>query len=320
MSIVSQKMTRNQVRFLVVVTAIFLVSAPALVLSSHKDKLYVDADASGVEDGSSENPYKTIKKAMDKASGKTEIHVASGNYKENVKMKDDVEIYGESKKGVVIEADDKDDPVVTMKDDTKINKVTLKKGSYGIKVDDDEKASIVECIVRDNKKGGVYIKKDGTKKSAMVSLSKNEIKDNDGPGIYSEKRRLSITDNEIRNNDGDGMDIEAGVKAWIADNEIEDNEKSGMKLRLDRSEIWTKHNKIKNNDREGIEISFKGESGRIDIAKTKITNNGRFGVAKVQRATFAGNVGAWNKYLTFDDRNTIEGNKSGGISPIFIIK
>ena len=313
-------MTKNQTRFLVLMLAVLLVAAPALTMSSHESKIYVDDDASGSQDGSSDHPYGTIEKALEKADDDTEIHISNGYYRENIKIKDGVEIYGESKSGVVIEAEDDDDPTVIMKDDTVLDKVTVKGGKYGIEVGDGGKASVISCIIKDNHKGGIYIQDDGTKKSKMVSLSKNEIRDNDGTGIYSGKRKLSLTENKIKNNEGDGIDIEKGSKAWIADNDIEKNDKSGMKLRIDGSEIWTKHNSIKNNKREGVEISFKGQYGRIDIAKTKIEDNKRFGVARVQRAAVSGSAGLWNKYLTFDPRNVISSNGSGGISPVIIIK
>lgn len=295
------------------------VLGPALAFSSNSSKLYVDDDASGTQDGSSKHPYKTISKALDKADDDTKIHIANGRYKENIKIKEGVEIFGESKGGVVIEAKDDDDPVVTMKSGTRLDKVTVKGGSYGIKIDGGGKASVVECVIKDNEEGGIYIKESSVKKSRLVSLSKNEIKDNDGPGIFSEKRKLSLTENEIKDNDGDGIDIEKGSEAWIADNEIEKNDKSGMKLRVDGSEIWTKHNTIKNNKREGIEVSYKGQAGRIDIAKSKITGNGRYGVARVQRFVTSGPK-LWDGYLTFDSRNRIENNASGGISPVIVIK
>jgi len=320
MSIISQKLGKNEKSkvLLWILVAVFLLG-PAFAFSSHRSKIYVDDSASGTQDGSSDHPYKTIGKAMDKADDDTEIHISKGFYKENIKVKDGVEIYGESKSGVVIEAEDDDDPTVIMKDDTVLDKVTVKGGSYGIEVGDGGKASIVSCIIKDNHKGGVHIKDDGTKKSKMVSLSKNEIRDNDGAGIYSGKRKLSLTENKIKDNDGDGIDIEKGSKAWIADNDIENNDKSGMKLRIDGSEIWTKHNSIQDNKREGVEVSFKGEAGIISISKTKITGNDRYGVARVQRFV-TGNFGLWSKYLTFDKINTIKSNSHGNISPVITIK
>ncbi|HCU70446.1 MAG TPA: hypothetical protein DIC35_01675 [Candidatus Moranbacteria bacterium] len=321
MSILSQIMTKSfkiKAVIAIVITATLIV--PGFVLSSHKTKIYVNDDATGTQDGSINHPYRTIKQAMEAASKNSEIHVSKGTYEENVDIKKGVDIFGESKSGVVIKADDKGEAVVKMSDDTTLDKVTVEKGRYGVRVKDGAKVSISQCIIKENSKNGIFIEKDSVKKSRMVSISESEIKDNDGTGIYSERRKLSITDNEIRDNDGDGIDIEDGSSAWIADNSISSNDKSGMKLRIDGSEIWTKSNSIKDNDREGIEISYKGSAGRINIAKTKIMNNKKFGIAKVQR--FVGNYpsSAWNKYLTFDTRNSIAGNGSGNISPVIIVK
>lgn len=299
--------------------AIVIIAVPSLVLSSHKAKIYVDAGAKNTQDGSSSHPYKTIGQAMKAVNGKTEIHVAKGLYKENVKMKDKVSIFGESEDGVIIEASDRDEAVVTMENETVLNKVTVKNGNYGVKVDDDAKASIIKCVIKNNRKDGIYIKADGVKKSRIVSISKNEIKDNNSAGIYSGKRNLSISENEITDNDGDGIDIEKGASVWIADNKISNNDKSGMKLRVDGSTIWTKSNSIRKNNREGIEISFSGTAGRIDVAKSKIIGNDRYGIGRVQR--FAGISNAtWGKYVTFDNKNTIEGNKSGSVSDVISAK
>jgi len=322
MSILSQKTPfRSKSAIIVMAVAIIaLIAVPGFVLSSHKSKLYVRASASGTQDGSNAHPFKTIKQAMKVAKKNTEIHVSNGFYKENVAMRSDVDIFGESKKGVVIEASDKHNPVVKMENDTTINKVTLQKGSYGIKVDDDAKASIINCVIKNNKQDGIYVKADGVKKSKQVVISKNEIRNNDGAGIYSGKRKLSISENEITKNNGDGIDIEKGANAWIADNKIKNNDKSGMKLRIDGSTIWIKSNSFRDNKREGMEISFSGEAGRINISKTKIMNNDRYGVARVQRLPIDGSASLWNKYLTFDNKNTIDKNKSGGISPIIVVK
>ncbi len=300
------------------VVAVLLIAVPSFVLSSHKTKLYVDEHASGTQDGSGSHPYKTIAQAVRAASKNTEIHIAKGTYEENVDLKEGMGIFGEDKSDVIIKAGDKGDAVVTMADNTTLDKVTVENGRYGVKVEDGAKASIIQCIVKNNHRDGIFVVGDGIKKSSMVSISENEIRDNDGTGLYAQKRKLSITDNEIRNNNGDGIDIESGSAAWIADNKISSNDKSGMKLRVDGSEIWTKSNSIRNNDREGIEISYKGKAGRIDIAKTKIMGNKKYGVARVQK--FLGNtpVAAWNKYVTFNTKNTITGNKDGDISSVII--
>jgi len=297
-----------------------LAVAPFLAFSSHKNQLYVDAKASGTETGSSEHPYKTIKKALDKAGKKTEIHVAKGKYKENITIKEEVDIYGSSVDGVIIEAKDDDRPVVTMKHGTILNKVTVKSGKKGIYVDNGAKASITKVAVKNNRQDGIYVAEGSVKDKKMVSISDCVISGNRWAGIYSKSRRLSIVDNDILDNGSEGIDIENNSSAWIAGNRIKDNRGSGMKLRVDGSNIWTKSNSIRENKKDGVEVSFRGKAGRINIAKSKIIGNHKYGVAKIQRFPSAeGGVSLWNKYLTFDDKNEFLDNRSGAISGIVYI-
>lgn len=297
-----------------------LAVAPFLAASSHKAKLFVDAKTSGTETGSVEHPFKTIGKALDKAGKNTEIHVAKGKYKENITIKEEVDIFGASEDGVVIEAKDGDKPVVTMKHDTTLNKVTVKNGKKGIKVDNGAKASIVKVTVKNNDQDGIYINEGSVKDKKMVSISDCVITGNGWAGIYSESRRLSIVDSDIIGNGSEGIDIESGSSAWIAGNRIKDNRGSGMKLRVDGSNIWTKSNSIRENKKEGIDISFRGRSGRINIAKSKIVGNHKYGVAKIQRfPRAADSASLWNKYLTFDDKNEFFDNRRDSISSIVYI-
>jgi len=297
-----------------------LIVAPFLAASSQKTKLYVDAKASGTETGSSEHPFKTIKKALDKAEKKTEIHIAKGKYKENITIKEEVDIFGSSEDGVIIEAKNDDKPVVTMKHDTTLNKVTVKNGNRGIYVDNGAKASIVKVTVKNNDHDGIYIAEGRVRDKKMVSISECEIKDNGWAGIYSKSRRLSIVDSDIIGNGSEGIDIEDESSAWIANNRIKDNRGSGMKLRIDGSNIWTKSNSIRDNKKEGLDISFRGKSGRINIAKSKIVGNHKYGVAKIQRIPReSDSPSLWNKYLTFDDKVEFWDNRKDSISGIVYI-
>ena len=312
------KLSRNKL-ITIAFAVLFFVALPFLATSSNTKKIYVETSASGTQNGSSEHPFKTIKQAMKEADEKTEIHISKGTYEENVDMKKGVKIFGEDEDDVVIESDDKDEPTVFMRHKTTINKVTIKKGKYGVKVDDDAKASIVKCVVKDSRGAGIKIKGDGKHKDDMVSISKTVVKENDGPGIFvPEKRRISITESEIVENKGDGIDLGKNISAWIADSSIKNNKKSGMKLVIDGASIWTKSNSIRNNNREGVEVSWYGGAGKINIAKSKFFKNERFAVARVQRGYF--NSGLRGQYLTFDDKNVFGENIFGDISKIFVIK
>jgi len=281
------------------------------------EKIYVDYKAKGEDqDGSSKYPYSTISKAISHADDDTEIHIREGVYKENIDIPKGVEIYGSNKDEVIIEADDDDNPVVKMNHKTKINKVTIKGGEYGITVGKNDRASIIECSIEDNEEDGIIIREGETNDDHMVSISESEIKDNGKSGIYSEERRLSIVDNKINNNENDGIDLEDNVEAWIDDNDIKDNDGSGMKFTLDDSEIWTKNNTIRDNEREGIEVNAYGKPGRIDINKSKLYQNDNYGIARVQRGSFSSD--GWSGFTVQDD-NIFWENVKGGLSHIIKI-
>lgn len=324
MSKISLKLAEIGKAKLMIIAALAVIFAalPMLAFSSHGHKIFVNAGASGTQDGSSSHPYKTITQAINAAHGDTEIHVANGTYRENITVRMNVYIFGANKNKTIIEAADSDDDTVIMKDGTKINKVTVRGGKNGVKVKDKSRASIIDCVIKGNHKDGINIESDGTKDDKRVSISDNTIKSNRRAGIFSGKRKLSITDNDIHDNDKDGVDIAKGSRVWMADNDIQDNGASGAKLRIDGSEIWTKNNDYKNNGREGMEVIFENiAAGRIDIAKSNFSNNKRYGIARVQDDPVSANTNSlWKKYLTLQNNNKFGNNDSGDISPVIVRK
>lgn len=318
----SQSKAKKAKKFLAVMLVVFLlVISPTGVFSSESQKVFVDGDVSSSGDGSSDHPYKTINEALEEVQGNGKIFVAEGTYKENLRLEKGIEIYGNagSKEKVIIQAKNDDVSAVVMGDETRIEKVTIKGGKYGIKVKDDAKVYIKKCLIKDNKEDGIIIEGDGIKKSRLVYIAENEIRDNGYTGIYSGKRRLTIEDNRIENNDGDGIDIAKGSWAWVKGNRVNENHKSGIKISVDKSNIWLKSNSIRNNKREGVEVSFYGSLGNIEISKSKILNNGNYGITRLQRNSFS-SVGLGGSYLKISSGNTITGNDDGQISAIIWIK
>lgn len=280
-------------------------------------KIYVDDNASGKQDGSLKHPYKTITQALKKADKDDEVHIASGTYKENIEIPSQVKVFGSGIDNVIIEAKDDSQEVVDMHNKSEINKVTVRGGDYGIEIDENSKASIIKCRVVDNDKDGIFIEGGDVDDKRKVSIVESKIEKNGRAGIYSKKSRLVIIENEIIDNDSDGIDIAKGSSAWIADNRIKDNGGSGMKVVLDGSEIWTKNNTFYDNDREGIEINAYGQSGRVDINKSKFYKNDRWGIAKVQKGEFP--VSVWNG-ATVQNDNIFWENKVGDVSDAISVK
>lgn len=297
---------------------IIIVMFPVFAFSSRKNKIFVNAKATGDQTGSSERPFKTIAQAMREAKEDSEIHIANGNYKENVEMKKGVEIFGENKNHVIISGNGSENPVVLMRSKTRIDGVTLQGGKYGIKIKGDAKVSIINVVIKDNSRDGIISEEGDARNERRVSISESEIKNNGRTGIFSHKRKLSIMDNSIHDNKSDGIDIEKNSSAWIEDNEVKDNGASGIKVRIDGSNIGIKQNNIRDNKREGVEVEFNGKAGKVSVSKSKLVENRRFGIARIQDFKVTPESGKlWDKYLIFNDgRNKVVNNFGGGVSKI----
>jgi parallel beta-helix repeat protein len=295
-----------------------LGTLPFFAFSSHHMSLYVDKNAGNVQDGSKSHPFKTIGSAIDKADSGAEIHVAKGEYRENLELKKDIKLFGEDRDNTTIKAKKGKWATITMKDDSEINNFTIKDGERGIWVESHAKVSISDCVIKNNDQDGIAIEGSDISNSKAVNISNSTVEKNGMSGIFSlGARRIVVTGSEIRNNKLNGINLAKGTSAWLGDNTVENNSGDGIKLVADGSSVWTKNNSARDNGSDGFEISSFGGVGRINIEKSKIANNSGFGIAKIAKAGNAFSAGYWGKTLTFDGLpNSIFGNSLGSISGI----
>ncbi|MCX6761491.1 MAG: right-handed parallel beta-helix repeat-containing protein [Candidatus Moranbacteria bacterium] len=291
---------------------VLAVVVPFLTFADHNKKIFVDDNTGKTQDGSSKHPYKTISQALKKANKNTEILVSSGLYKENLVVPKGVEIYGHDRDETIIEAKSDDDSAVYLNGGSKLDKLTIKGGKNGVKVADGGRVKILNCIIKNNNRDGVIIYDGKLDDNNKVTISGTKIKDNGRNGIYAQKRNLVIVENDINNNGSDGVSFESGAKAWIGGTNFRDNSGSGLKVRLDGAQIFTKNNTFINNSREGVEVDAYGAAGRVDINWAKFENNGNYGIARIQRAAFSGNI--W-KGLT-EEGTTFFKTEKGNVSAI----
>ncbi len=295
---------------------VLFVAVPFMTFSSHKKDLYVNADASGMEDGSKEHPYQKIWSAIDKADTKTAIHVSNGEYEENITLKKGIKLFGEDKDKTIIKAKKDKWATIYMKDDSEIDDITVKGGNQGIFIESHAKVNIINCLVKYNDNDGIVIEGDGTTKSNQVYISKTEVRKNGRAGIYvSGVRRVVIMDSDILDNQTDGIDLARGVSAYLRGNLMRGNGGSGLVATIDGSDIWTKDNGFRNNGQDGLHVSFYGGAGRINISKAKFVDNSGAAVARLQRAGVV-NSATWNNSLTFENNNYFATNVLGDISAI----
>lgn len=280
-----------------------------------KSVVYVDANASGTMDGSYSHPYKKIQDGIDKAKKKKRnVSVKKGTYKENIKISSDVKVYGTDRDEVIITAKNKNKPVVTMKDDTTIERVTIKKGEVGVLIKEDDAAIVKNCKITNNDKDGIRIKSASKKEKYQAQIYDSYIAKNGWNGIYSEKRRTIIKNNDIYKNDKDGIELAKGARGSIKKNHIKDNDGDGIKVTIDGSKIWIDRNTVRGNERDGLEVRAYGDIGYIGVKENKFYRNDRWGISRIERKPFNNNN--WNSSLSIEGDNIFWENNDGTVSPI----
>lgn len=290
-----------------------LLLSPVGVLGGAKN-LYVDKDNHGREDGSRDHPYRTIDRALDRAKSGTRVFVAKGRYKENIDIPGDVKLVGGKNKDDVVIEGSKSKPTVTMHNDAEIQKVTIKGGRHGIRIEENAEAKIVNVVITGSERDGIHIDRGSLNKKDEVYIEKTTIKNSRLAGIFSEKRSVVVINSDIVRN-GDGIDFTAGVKAWLKDTRVNDNRGSGLKLTLDGASFWSRDLSVRRNGREGVEVNAYGAAGSIGFRETAFVSNGRYGIAKVVRGR-GGETALKNITL---DTVRFEGNRSGRVSdPLWV--
>ena len=296
------------------VALLVVFSLPFFAIGDSYKELYVDADASGKEDGSKENPFDTISEAIalvDDNDG-TKIYVAEGEYEDNFNIPEDAQVVGAGSDKVLIKADDDDDAVVYMEHGTKLFGVTVQDGNRGILIKDDSRAEINGVVVKDNDDEGIFIEGAGTHNDRFsAKIIDSVIKDNGRSGVYGEDREIIIIDTEIKDNDGNGITLSDKTKLWLEDTHIRNNDKSGLSYILDGSDVFVIDAEFEDNGREGVEINSYGDKGHTKIDNTNFEDNGRYGVARVQR-TSSGN--SWGDVVL--NMNDFISNDKGELSHI----
>lgn len=246
--------------------------------------IYVDdSSSSQTEDGSQENPFKTISAAITFAEGtsdKRSIFIFNGTYNENFEINKALSLTGESKDGTIINGHGKD-KTINIKETSSISSLTVSEGYTGIFVSAGAGATITDCRITESEKMGIEIEKSSTSNSEKVTVRDCDISNGDGKGFYINKRRVLIENNNVINNDEEGIDIRAGAKGKIKKNTIAKNGESGIELIVGSTGLKISSNKIKGNSASGIAHQFYKDSkktGSIKLEKNKIQKNDNYGI------------------------------------------
>jgi hypothetical protein len=299
-------------------TALVILVIVPVIAFGKSGVVYVNENAKGKEDGSSSHPYKSISKALKKAKKGDEVRVKNGTYTENITIPGGVEVVSASgnREKVIIKADNNNQPTVTMKDGSRLTRLSIKGGRHGVRVEEDAKATIYNVIIKDSKRDGIHADKARVEKSKQLVIDKVQIHDNALSGIYSEKRKISITDTDIWDNKLDGIDIEAGANVWMENSKSNANGGSGMTVTLDGSSIWTKNNSFRYNRHDGVEVAALGGAGTISLKDAKFVQNTGYGIARVSKNAQADKTLGGILQGVDKSANMFDKNGKGTLSPV----
>lgn len=293
---------------------LFLATSLSSYCQAAAYDVYVNRNSTSVtEDGSQENPYKTISAAVaaaeSKPSDQRKIFIANGSYAENVAVNETMSLTGESALGTIIDGQGASQAVRINKTSS-ISNLTVLKGHTGIYVSPGAGATIRSAKILEAAKVGIEIEDSSAADSEKVTITNSDISKSTGKGFYIKKRRILIENNNIENNDEEGIDIRSGVKGSIKKNTISKNGESGIEVVVGSTGLKITSNKIKSNSASGISHQFYKDSkktGSIKLKKNSIQKNDNYGL---QCATPSGGDAPknyWTKSIELV-RNILSGN------------
>lgn len=306
-------------KFLFLLSIFFLLS-PAVQASYD---IYVDKDnQTGTEDGTEASPFDTISEgiaeAMQNVAGERKIWVAEGEYREQVDLGENVELFGAGDQKTIILGKNSSGNhwawAVRMADETKIKDVGIQYGKQGVLVSSGADVEISNCRIYGSKENGVYVEKAKNQREKFV-LKDSKIYDSDKRGLYIFKKRVRIENNEIHDNEEEGIDLKSRVNGTIKDNEIFENGEGGLEMELRNVDLKVKNNKIYSNTASGVNFLYRGKnsSGEVALISNEINKNKNYGLRCGLPA--GGRPGAkyFSSAITFS-KNEIKKNKRGSYS------
>jgi len=311
-------------------------------------------------DGWNKTLFNNIQDAINAANNSEKILVMNGTYLENIVVNKNIKLKGEDKNNTIIDGNGKDIAVDIVSNNTNISNLLIKNnqtGATGINIQAinvtihkniitlngwagiQNSKNFDKCKIIDNKitKNGYGIFLD--KKTTILDIKNNNIKNNSWDGIYLSKSENSeISKNIIENNKDDGIGLNICKNILIINNDILKNKDNGIYMFANNvlienniissninSGIFfknSKNNDVNNNyinyNNEGLTLSSKSTDNNI-IGNNFVENS--IGIyiyknSKTNNYKDNGNIFLENnKDIVFEEKE----NKSPGFSAIIIL-
>lgn len=269
--------------------------------------------------------FSTIQSAIDASQNGDTILVASGTYKETLKIIDkSLTLKGNNRDGTIIDGEnDKELPTILVEGGSAdISGFTVKNGVDGIRVENSLLSIVSDNIITNNFNSGINLI------NSPAEITNNVISNNQflGEGTFADGIRLAGSDflvegNNISKNANEGIAILDDSDGLIKKNTISNNESVG--LLINNSKIEVVENIIKENLFIGILVGFS--SGLI--IDNNINNNSSMGITLIdsfeleikgnfiegnsKSSNFIGGIAALNTISTEITDNNINDNIKG---------
>ncbi len=294
-----------QISFFAFATITFLVF-PQPLLAADFD-VYVDKDAGDDGDGSKDSPYKSIKKALEKAKNGDKIKIAGGTYDDVLSVEKEVALSGSGRSKTNITGQ------ITAKKKLLIKDLTIatKQGS-AVLVEDGVSFEVEGVEFKNFGRMGI---------NALPGKGKITVEDSTfhggGKGVYAQRgRSIEIVRSRFYDNKEEALDIRNNVSGIIKNNAIYSNSEGGIEIIIGDSDVEITNNKITKNKASGIAAQFYSSArrdGKIVISNNTISGNGKFGLDCNIPSGGNPSPGYWARSLELV-QNTLEQNKNEEIS------
>jgi hypothetical protein len=267
--------------------------------------LYVDGHADGSGNGSKEDPYKKIEKALGESGNGYTIYIYDGNYDGGFDVPLGVNLYGESRDKVLISGG------IRMSNETSMYNLTVTGGGTGITIEPGADVTLEKCNITRSSKIGIDMQPGNGK----LTVSNSRIYKN-GKGLYVQKgNQLQLLGSTISDNREEGIDIRNKVDGVVKNSMISSNGESGIEIILGSSDMSISNSTISANAASGIAAQFYADfskKGKVRINNNKIKNNNQYGVRCGNPSGGTPSGGYWEKSLNLDG-NSFSGNDNGDI-------
>jgi len=295
---------KNSLKYFALLVLVFGVFFLTRDISAKSYDLYVDVDFNGTEDGSKDNPYKTIARAIEKADDNDKIYIDKGDYKENLVINKEVNFFGEDLEGVVIKGQLEVSEDFEAQDFTVEGNVAIESG-----------AGIIfnNLMIKEANKIAV----EAYAGNGKIIIKNSTIKKAGTKGMYIQRGRdIVITGCNVYGNDEEGVDLRSNVDGTISGNNIYDNGESGIEFLVSKSELSIKNNTLKNNGSSGIAAQYYEDydkEGEINLSGNTFSGNNNYGLDCVRPQGGETGGGYWSKSIDLID-NKFSSNKKGTIN------